>query len=117
MSNVAKKRVDTKIYWWLGHVIDVLHMPFVIGLVLVGAARFTGELYVSIVVATVILQIGFLGCPCMALTGWLKRLHDPTFENHWSFTVWLYRNHGRWVAIAVFVFFIAIGLALRQFFV
>ncbi|MFT7648534.1 MAG: uncharacterized membrane protein YhaH (DUF805 family) [Candidatus Poriferisodalaceae bacterium] len=116
MTASTQPRINTKFYWWLGHVIDVLHMPFVIGLVLVGAAKFSGELYVSIVVITVILQIGLLGCPCMALTGWLKRLHDPSFENHWSFTVWLYRNHGKWAGIGVFIFFVAIGLVLRQLF-
>ena len=69
--------MDTKFFWWLGHVIDLIHMPFVIVLVLWGAARFSGELYVSIVVVTVILQIGLMGCPFMALTGRLKRLQTP----------------------------------------
>jgi len=111
---VARRgRIDTKFYWHLGHVIDIVHMPFVIGLVLVGAATFTSELYVSIVIVTVILQIGLAGCPCMALTGWLKRRHDPEFVNHWSFTVWLYRRHGPVAGIAVFVFFVSIGIALR----
>tara|TARA_Y100000591_G_scaffold271799_1_gene247083 strand:- start:765 stop:1097 length:333 start_codon:yes stop_codon:yes gene_type:complete len=108
--------VDTKFFWWLGHVIDLIHMPFVIVLVLWGAARFSGELYVSIVVATVILQIGLMGCPFMALTGRLKRLHDPSYVNHWSFTVWLYRKYGAIVGVPVFIFFVGVGLALRVFF-
>ena len=111
-----RTRVDTKVYWWLGHVIDLVHMPFVIALVLWGAARFSGELYVSIVVVAVVLQIGLMGCPFMALTGRLKRLHDPSYVNHWSFTVWLYRKHGPLAGIAVFVFFVGIGLALSAFF-
>ena len=112
----VRKRFDTKVYWWLGHVIDLIHMPIVIGLVVWGAARFSGELYVSIVVVTVILQFALMGCPFMALTGLLKRLHDPSYVNHWSFTVWLYRKHGPLVGIPVFLFFVAIGLALRIFF-
>ncbi len=111
-----RKRVDTKVYWWLGHVIDLIHMPIVIVLVFWGAARFSGELYVSIVVVAVILQIGLLGCPFMALTGRLKRLHDPSYVNHWSFTVWFYRKYGPVAGIAVFLFFTGIGLALRAFF-
>ena len=111
-----RTRVDTKVYWWLGHVIDLLHMPFVIALVLWGAARFSGELYVSIVVVAVVLQIGLMGCPLMALTGRLKRLHDPSYANQWSFTVWLYRKHGPLAGIAVFIFFGGIGLALSAFF-
>jgi len=97
-------------------VIDLIHMPIVIVLVLWGAARFSGELYVSIVVVTVILQIGLMGCPFMALTGLLKRLHDPSYVNHWSFTVWLYQKHGPLVGIPVFLFFVGVGLALRIFF-
>ena len=57
--------MDTKVYWWLGHVIDLIHMPIVIVLVFWGAARFSGELYVSIVVVAVILKIGLLRCPCL----------------------------------------------------
>ena len=115
-TQTPRRKIDTKFWWWLGHVIDLIHMPFVIGLVLVGAAWFPGELYVSIVVTAVILQIGLLGCPCVALTGFLKRKHDPDFVNNWSFTVWLYRNHGKRAGIAVFVFFCGVGLALRILF-
>ena len=112
---MTKRRLDTKTWWILGHVIDLVHMPFVILLVLWGAARFPGELYVSIVVTTVILQIGLMGCPCLALTGMLKRLHDPDYVNPWSFTVWLYKKYGRVAGVAVFVFFTSIGFALNKF--
>ena len=37
-TETARRKIDTKFWWWLGHVIDLIHMPFVIGLVLVGAA-------------------------------------------------------------------------------
>jgi hypothetical protein len=52
----------------------------------------------------------------MALTGLLKRLHDPSYVNHWSFTVWLYRKHGPLVGVPVFLFLVGVGLALRIFF-
>ena len=112
---MRKGRIDTKVYWALGHLIDLVHMPFVIVLVIWGSARFTGELYVSIVVTTVALQIGLMGCPCLALTAKLKQLHDPNYISRWSLTVFLYRKYGPRVGIAVFVFFTTLGLALNRF--
>ena len=112
---MTKRRIDAKAYWVLGHLVDLLHMPFVIGLVLWGSERFPGELYVSIVITTVALQIGLMGCPCLALTAKLKRLHDPNYVIRWSLTVSLYRKYGPTVGIGVFIFFTAIGLALNSF--
>jgi len=112
-SQRAPKRRNTEIYWYAGLLIDMVHMPLVIGMVILGATWWQGPVYVGVVTAVVVLQIAFLGCPFFALTGWLKRKHDPDFEGNWSVTVLLYRRYGRLMGVAVFVFFLAIALALR----
>ncbi len=106
-------RPDTRRYWYAGMAIDLVHMPLVIALVVAGAVWFSGPVYFAIVTIVVVLQVALLGCPCMALTGWLKRKHDPAYEGQWSLTVWLYRRYGRAVGVAVFVFFLAAALAVR----
>lgn len=113
MATAADKRIDTKFWWWLGHVVDLIHMPIVIVFVVLGAGWFPGSVYVTLVTVLVVLQVALLGCPVIYLTGHLKRLHDPDYQNDWSFTVWLYRNYGRGAGVAVFVFFLAVALLFR----
>ncbi len=100
-------------YWYLGMILDLVHMPLVIGMVILGATWWAGTVYVTIVTVLVILQIGLMGCPVMALTRWLKRKHDPAYDGPWSLTMWMYRRYGRAVGIAVFVFFVALAIGLR----
>lgn len=104
---------STQWYWNLAAAIDILHMPLVIGFVLLGASWWSGPIFYGLLTLLVVLQVATLGCPVMALTGWLRRKHDPDYEIQWSFTAWLYRTYGRWVGIAVFVFFAALAVALR----
>ncbi len=106
-------RVNTKVYWNAGLILDVVHMPLVILTVFLGAVWFSGPVYVTIVVIGVSLQIATLSCPVMALTGWLKQKHDPTFENNWSFTFWLYQRYGALVGLPVFFFFLGAALLVR----
>jgi hypothetical protein len=113
---VSAPKRSTLRYWYAGMAIDLIHMPLVIALVVAGAVWFSGPVYVAIVTIVVVLQVALLGCPCMALTGWLKRKHDPNFRGQWSLTVWLYHQYGRTVGIAVFVFFLGTALALRALF-
>jgi hypothetical protein len=94
-------------------VLDLVHMPLVIALVLLGATWWSGPVYVAVVTVVVVLQVATLGCPVMALTGWMKRKHDPTYQQEWSFTFWLYHHYGRWVGIAVFLFFLAAAIVVR----
>ncbi len=116
MKRTPVARRNTSIYWVAGLLIDLLHLPLVIAMVVLGATSwFTGPVFIGIVTTVVVLQVAMLGCPFFALTGWLKRKHDPTFKGNWSATVWLYRHYGRWVGIAVFVFFLGAALALRVF--
>jgi hypothetical protein len=105
---------NTARWWYAGMLIDIVHMPLVIAMVLLGATMWSGTVYATVVTVVVITQIAVMGCPVMALTGWLKRKHDPEFETQWSFTYWLYQRHGPVVGVAVFLFFLAVALGLRQ---
>ncbi len=94
--------------------VDLLHMPVVIALVVLGATVFSGTVYATVVTVVVVLQIAVMGCPVMAVTAWMKRKHDPAYEGQWSFTYWLYRKYGPLVGVGVFVFFLVAALGLRQ---
>ena len=100
-------------WWYGGMIIDLVHMPIVIGLVLLGASWWNGPVYVGVISVIVILQVALLGCPVMAVTAWMKRKYDPSYQGDWSFTVWLYQRYGRWAGIAVFLFFLAAAVVVR----
>jgi hypothetical protein len=100
-------------WWHAATIIDLVHMPLVILVVLLGASWWNGPVYVTIVSIGVILQVATLGCPVMALTGWMRRRYDPAYEAPWSFTFWLYHRYGPLTGIAVFVFFLAAATAVR----
>ena len=100
-------------WWYAAAVIDLVHMPIVIAVVVLGASKWNGPVYVTIVSIGVILQVATLGCPVMALTGWMRRRHDPTYKADWSFTFWLYHRYGRTTGIAVFLFFLGLATLVR----
>lgn len=108
-----RKPPDTIIWWNLANVIDVVHFPIVIALVLLGAVYFSGPVFVFLLTLMVVLQVATLGCPVMWLTGQLRKVHDPDYEVRWSFTAWLYERYGRWVGIGVFCALGGLTLALR----
>jgi hypothetical protein len=108
-----RKQPDTLIWWNLANVIDVIHFPIVIALVLLGAVYFSGPVFVFLLTLMVVLQVATLGCPVMWLTGQLRKVHDPEYEVRWSFTAWLYERYGRWVGIGVFCALGGLTLALR----
>ena len=97
-------------------VLDLVHMPLVIAMVLLGATIWHGTTYVTVVTVLVIIQAAMLGCPVMALTGWMKRRYDPSYSGEWSFTAWIYRRYGRLTGVAVFAFFLALATAIRFLF-
>ncbi len=103
-------------WWYAGMILDLVHMPLVIAMVLLGASRWHGTTYVTIVTVLVVLQIGLMGCPVMALTRWMKRKHDPSYDGPWSLTMWMYHRYGRSVGVAIFVFFVALAVGLRALF-
>lgn len=98
---------------YAGMVIDLVHMPLVLGMVTLGASVWSGPVYAGVITAVVVLQVALLGCPVMYLTGWMKRRHDPDHQIQWSFTAWLYQKYGRAVGVAVFAFFMALAVLLR----
>ena len=100
-------------WWYAGMVLDLVHMPLVIGMVLFGATIWRGDDLPLGGVVVVIVQVATLGCPVMALTGWMKRRYDPDYQQEWSFTHWLYRRYGRLVGVAVFVFFLVLATVVR----
>lgn len=104
---------DTVVWWHLAAVIDIIHMPIVLGLIVVGATWFSGPVFVFLLTLMVVLQVAVLGCPVMWLTGQLRRIHKPDYNAQWSFTAWLYQRYGRAVGIGVFVTIAAITVALR----
>jgi hypothetical protein len=100
-------------WWYGGLIIDLVHMPIVLVLVALGASWWSGPVYVGVISAVVIVQVALLGCPVLAMTGWMKRKYDPEYQGGWSFTVWLYHRYGRWAGIAVFLFFLAAAVVVR----
>ena len=112
-SRAGDDRSDTRIWWTVANVIDVIHFPIVIALVVVGAVYFSGPVFVFLLTLMVVLQVAVLGCPVMWLTGQLRKVHDPDHEARWSFTAWLYERYGRWVGIGVFVTLAGLTLLLR----
>jgi hypothetical protein len=114
-QDTAKR--GTIAYWYAGMILDLVHMPLVIGMVIFGATIWHGETYIYVVTAVVVLQVALLGCPVMWLTGWLKRKHDPAYQGQWSATVWIYQRYGRLVGVGVFAFFLVLALLIRWLFV
>lgn len=100
-------------WWYGGMILDLVHMPLVIGLVIMGATWWRGTVYYTVVTVVVVLQVATLGCPVMWLTSRMKRRYDPDHRSEWSFTFWLYRRYGRGVGIAVFAFFLVAAIAVR----
>ncbi|MEO6571635.1 MAG: hypothetical protein ABIO83_08815 [Ilumatobacteraceae bacterium] len=109
----AETGQNTVVWWYLAAVIDIIHMPIVLGLVVVGATWFSGPVFVFLLTLMVVLQVAVLGCPVMWLTGQLRRIHRPDYEVQWSVTAWLYQKYGRLVGIGVFVAIAAVTLTLR----
>jgi len=104
---------NTIIWWHIANVVDLIHFPIVIALVVLGAVYFSGPVFVFLLTLMVTLQVATLGCPVMWLTGHLRRVHDPDYQVKWSFTAWLYQTYGRWFGVAVFIFFAALTVLLR----
>jgi hypothetical protein len=113
VRTTPRRDPDTRIWWTVANVIDVVHFPIVIALVVLGAVYFSGPVFVFLLTLMVVLQVAVLGCPVMWLTGQLRKVHDPDYEVRWSFTAWLYEHYGRWIGVAVFVALAALTILLR----
>jgi hypothetical protein len=104
---------NTERYTHLANFVDIVHMPLVIGLVVLGATAWRGPVFVTVLTIVIVLQIALLSCPCMAISGWLRKQHDPNHEPRWSVTVWLYQKYGPAAGIGVFMFFFCAALGVR----
>ncbi len=109
----APRSKRTERYLHMAMFVDIVHMPLVIGLVVLGATAWRGPVFVAVLTAVIIVQVALLGCPCMLLSGWLRRRHDPGYVTRWSVTAWLYQRYGPAVGVAVFVFFFLAALGVR----
>lgn len=107
------QRRDTERYLHMAAFVDIVHMPLVIGLIVMGATAWSGPVFYAVVTAVVVIQVGLLGCPCMLLSGWLRRKHDPDYVTRWSITAWLYERYGPLAGVGVFVFFALAALGVR----
>ena len=112
-ARTGARNPDTIVWWHIATAIDILHMPIVIALVVLGAIYFSGPVFVFLLTLMVVLQVAVLGCPVMWLTGQLRKVHDPDYQVQWSFTAWLYHRYGRWVGIGVFVGLAALTMAIK----
>lgn len=113
MARRPERRGAGERYLHLAAFVDIVHMPLVIGLVVLGATAWRGPVFYTVLTAVVVVQVGLLGCPCMLLSGWLRRKHDPEYRIRWSLTAWLYGRYGRLAGIGVFVFFSLAALGVR----
>ena len=104
----------TRWYWYAGHLLDLVHMPFVLALLVFGKPVLNTTVFTAVVTVIVVFQVATLGCPCVAVSAALKRRHDPTYRSRWSFTAWLYNRYGPVVAIPIFVALMAAGFALAR---
>jgi hypothetical protein len=104
---------NTERYTYIANFVDIVHMPLVIGLVVLGATAWRGPIFVTVLTIVIVLQVALLSCPCMAISGWLRKQHDPNYEPRWSVTVWLYQKYGPAAGIGVFVFFFLAALGVR----
>ncbi|MFZ9015875.1 MAG: hypothetical protein ACO225_08495 [Ilumatobacteraceae bacterium] len=108
-----QRRRDTERYLHMAAFVDIVHMPLVIGLIVMGATSWRGPVFYAVLTTVIVVQVGLLGCPCMLLSGWLRRKHDPSYVTRWSLTAWLYQRYGARAGIAVFVFFALAALGVR----
>lgn len=104
---------NTERYLHMAAFVDIVHMPLVIGLIVLGATAWRGPVFYAVLTAVVVVQVGLLGCPCMLLSGWLRRRHDPGYVTRWSITAWLYQKYGPLAGVGVFVFFALAALGVR----
>lgn len=105
---------NTERYTYIANFVDIVHMPLVIGLIVMGATAWNGPVFVTVLTVVIVVQVALLGCPCMAISGWLRKQHDPSYEPRWSVTVWLYQRYGPAAGIGVFVFFLLAALGVRS---
>jgi hypothetical protein len=110
-ENTANRR---KILLYVANFLDVIHIPLAIGVMGFGILWLPKAVYTVIVFSTVCLQAVLLGCPLAVLSNWLRRQYDPTYRKTGSLTVYLYRRHGRWVAVPILILLFALAIIISH---
>lgn len=86
--------------WMLGHALDVLHLPLAGAVLLFGRLWLPSWLHLSLIFATVILQLWLKTCPLNPIVIWLKRKYEPDYK-HSSIVERLYDRFGKMAALLI----------------
>ncbi len=107
--------MNTKVYWNIGLVLDILHIPLAIAVLMFGPLWLPGIVHLVIASVVVVLQVALLGCPLMVLTTWLRQKHDPEYRLYGSLTHWLYNRFGPAIGIPIFLSFFSAAVIYKIF--
>lgn len=89
-----------KALWYVGHSIDVLHLPIAGAVLLFGRLWLPVWLHLTLIFATVLLQLILGTCPLNPIVIWLKRHHQPDYK-HSSIVERLYARFGKKAALLI----------------
>lgn len=93
-----------KACWRLGRMLHGIHMPFAIGVMVLGPLWLPLWLYLPMMIAIVGLQALTLGCPLMLVASWLMARYEPQPPASFgSFVYVMYQRLGRKIAIPLTV--------------
>lgn len=92
-----------KTAYWFGIALDFLHMPLVIGFLVLGRLWMPPNFHTVLVGSVVALQAKYLACPLFVFTRYLKRQKDPHYDYWGSVTFRFYHKFGPWFGIPVFI--------------
>jgi hypothetical protein len=106
-----------RFYWCLGIGLDIIHIPFAIGYMLLGRYWVPIWFWLPTMVAIAIGQVLCLGCPLMVVSSWLKQQRYPDhYYPRISGTAWVYGRFGRLAVIPLFAcLFVASGLVVKYY--
>ena len=99
--------------WLLGQAIDTLHMPLVGAVLLFGRLWMPSWLHLSLIVATVLLQLWLGTCPLNPIVIWLKRRYQPDYK-HSSIVERLYARFGKWAALLIMGTLIGVSFVIAR---
>lgn len=84
----------TRVRWYIGTAINVLHLPAALGLTLFGRLLLPRAVYYAAILVILALQARLRTCPLNVLVIWLKRPYEPEYEQR-SIISWFYLRFGR----------------------
>jgi hypothetical protein len=95
-------------------IIDILHLPLAIAVLLFGHLWMSPAIHASTVIVIVFLQVMCLGCPLTVLSGWLRRKGGQNFAFRGGLTFRLYDRFGPIIGIPIFVASVAASYATAK---